>query len=322
MKRTLLMWLAGVAVLAAAVAPAWRAEAATYADRPIKFIVPWAAGGNTDAIARVFANLLQPEVGQPVVVTNVTGASATVGAREAKSSPPDGYTLYWVHDSIHITYYTGLTDIAYTDFDPACLATFTPSILAASGRSKWSSLKELLEDARRRPGQITVGATPGSTSTFFPALIEREAKVKFRYISYEGAAPRIDALVSGHIDLAESNLLHSDKANRGEIRWLAMATERRHPEAPDLPTLKELGINVVYGVNRGVLLPRGTPERILARLEAACELVVKNPAFAKTMRKQGTDVQFLGRKAYAEFLRKNDQINKTLAAQLGLLKRR
>jgi tripartite-type tricarboxylate transporter receptor subunit TctC len=103
---------------------------------------------------------------------------------------------------------------------------------------------------------------------------------------------------------------------------LAIATEKRHPEAPDLPTLKELGVNVEYAVNRGVLAPKGTPEPILARLEGACETVAKDPAFADAMRKQGTDVHFLGRKAYAEFLKKNDQINKDLAAELGLLKRR
>lgn len=322
MKRSQIVWIAGLAMLAFAAGAAPRAEGATYPERPIKFIVPWAAGGDTDVIKRVLANMLQKELGQPVVVTNITGASATVGLREAKNSPPDGYTIYSVHDSVHTTFYTGVTEIGYTDFEPVCLATATPAIVAVYGKSKWSTMKELLEDARRRPGEIKVGATLGSTSHFFPALIERDAKIKWKYVSYEGTAPRMTALLGGHIDMGESNLTQADKAKGGQIKFLAIATERRHPEAPDLPTLKEVGVNVTYAVNRGVLAPKGTPEPALARLEAACEKVTKDPAFAEAMRKHGTDVQFLGRKAYAEFLQKNDVLNRDLATDLGLLKRK
>lgn len=322
MRRIVVGGALGLALAAQAVGLVQQAGAGTYPESPIKFIVPWAAGGDTDVIKRVFANMLQKDLGRPVVVTNITGASATVGAREAKNSPPDGYTIYSVHDSIHSTYYTGVTEINYPDFDPVCLVASTPAIVAVYGKSKWSTLKELLEDARRRPGEVKVGATLGSTSHFFPALIEREAKVKWKYVSYEGTAPRMTALLGGHIDMGESNLTQTDKTKAGHLRFLGIATEKRHPEAPDLPTLKEAGVNVTYAVNRGVLAPKGTPEPALARLEAACEKVSKDPVFAETMRKHGTDVQFLGRQAYAEFLKKNDRLNKDLAAELGLLKRK
>jgi tripartite-type tricarboxylate transporter receptor subunit TctC len=314
--------MAGMALAAWSGGAAPGGQAATYPERPVKFIVPWAAGGDTDAIKRVFANLLQKELGQPVVVVNVTGASGTVGAREAKNSPPDGYTIYSVHDSIHSTYYTGVSDVGYTDFEPVCLATSTPSIVTAAGKTKWTTMKDLLEDARRRPGEITVAATLGSTSHFFPALIERDAKVKWRYVSYEGTAPRMTALLGGHVEWGESNLTQADKVKAGQLKFLAIATEKRHPEVPAVPTLKEAGVNVVYAVNRGVLAPKGTPEPALARLEGACEKVSKESAFAESMRQQGTDVHFLGRKGYAEFLKTNDQLNKDLAAELGLLKRK
>jgi len=321
MKRFVTACMLGAIAAALAIHELPRAEAAAYPERPIKFIVPWAAGGDTDAIKRVFANLLQKHLGQPVVVTNITGASGTVGLREAKSAPPDGYTIYSTHDYIHSTYYTGVSDVNYTDFEPVCLCTATPSIVTTAPKAKWTTFKELLDDARRRPGEITVGATLGSTSHFFPALIEREAKVKWKYVSYEGTAPRMTALLGSHIEMAESNLTQLDKAKAGQLKFLAIATERRSPEIPDVPTLKEAGVNVVYAVNRGVMAPKKTPEPVLARLEEACEKVSKEPAFAEAMRKQGTDVQFLNRKAYAEFLKKNDQVNKDLAAFLGLLKR-
>jgi tripartite-type tricarboxylate transporter receptor subunit TctC len=146
---------------------------AQYPDRPIKLIVPWAAGGDTDNIFRPFAPLLQKQVGQTVVIANVGGASGTKGAKEAKDSPADGYTLYAVHDYIHSTYYTGVADVNYTDFEPICLISSTASVLTASPKTTWKDWKDLLADAKARPGQITVGATLGSTSHFFPALIER-----------------------------------------------------------------------------------------------------------------------------------------------------
>jgi tripartite-type tricarboxylate transporter receptor subunit TctC len=322
MRKAAAAWMVGLVLVAVVVGSAPPAGAAAYPERPIKFIVPWAAGGDTDVIKRVFASMFQKHLGQPVVVTNITGASGTVGAREARNAPPDGYTLYSTHDYIHSTYYTGVSDVNYVDFEPVCLATATPAILAASGKGKWSTFKELIEDARRRAGEIKVGATLGSTSHFFPALIEREAKIKFKYVSYEGTAPRMTALLGGHIDLGESNLTQADKAKGGQLRFLAIATEKRHPEAPDLPTLKELGVNVTYAVNRGVVAPKGTPEAVLAKLEEACGKVVKDPAFAESMKKHGTDVHFLGRQAYAEFFKANDHLNRELAAELGLLKRK
>ena len=269
----------------------------------------------------MFAQQLQKHLGQTVVVANVTGASGTAGAREAKGSPPDGYTLYAVHDYIHSTYYTGVADVAYTDFEPICSVSNTPSVLTASPKTKWSSWQELASDAKARPGQITVGATLGSTSHFFPALIEKASGVKFKYVSYEGLAPRMNAILGGHIDLTDSNLTQKGKVDAGQLKFLAVATEKRLADAPNVPTLKELGINVVYAVTRGVMVPKGTPADVITRLEAACQKSTSEPKFAEDMAKQGTFVRYLDRKAYAAFLKDNDELNKTLARDLGLLKR-
>ncbi|HWP34804.1 MAG TPA: tripartite tricarboxylate transporter substrate binding protein [Thermodesulfobacteriota bacterium] len=295
--------------------------AAAYPTKPIKVIVPWPAGGDTDVIARIQVGMAEKILGQPMVVTNITGASGTVGAREARNAPPDGYTILSVHDFIHTTYHVGVGNVSYRDFEPIALMTATYSILATHGKAKWKTFQEVIEDSKKRPGEITVGATLGSTSHFFPALVERAAGVKWKYVSYEGTAPRMTALLGGHIDLAESNLTQADKAKGGQLRFLAVASEQRLPEIPDVPTLRELGINVVYALNRGFLAPKGTPEEVLAKLEAAFEKVAKDPAFAAEMAKQGTQVRFLGRKAYAEFLRKNDAENAEIALALGYAKR-
>ncbi len=290
---------------------------AAYPDRPIKMIVPWAAGGDTDAICRVIASSMEKHLGKPVIIVNITGASGTVGAREAKKAAPDGYTILSAHDFIHTTYYTGVGELTYKDFEPVSLLTSTPSVFAAYGKAPWNSLKEVIEEARKRPEQITVAATLGSTSHFFPAMVAQAAGVKWKYVSYEGTAPRMTALLGGHVFLGETNLTQLDKVKAGQIKMLAIATPKRLPELPEVPTLKELGYDIIYAVNRGILAPKGTPEAALAKLEDACSRAAKDPAVLESMKKQGTLVEFLNRKAYADFLQKNDKINADLSQALG-----
>jgi len=294
---------------------------AQYPDRPIKLIVPWAAGGDTDNIFRPFAPQFQKHIGQPVVIANVGGASGTKGAKEAKDSPPDGYTLYAVHDYIHSTYYTGVADVKYSDFEPICMISSTASVLTASPKTPFNDWKGLLADAKAHPGTITVGATLGSTSHFFPALIEKSAGIKFKYVSYEGLAPRMNAILGGHVDLTDSNMTQKGKVEAGQLKFIAIATEKRNHEMPSVPTLKELGVDVVYDVNRGIMAPKGTPAPVIAKLESACAAAAKEPAFADSMKKQATDVRYMNRASYAEWLKKNDQLNHDLAKDLGLLKR-
>jgi len=311
-----------LAAALACTAIAITAQAAGYPDRPIKMIVPWAAGGDTDNIFRPFAPPLQKALGGvTVVIANIGGASGTTGAREAKNSPPDGYTLYSVHEYIHSTYYTGVSDVNYWDFEPICLLSSTPSILTASPQTKWATLKELIDDAKARPGQISVGATLGSTSHFFPAIFEKAAGIKFKYVSYDGLAQRMNAILGGHNDLTDGNLTQKGKVDAGQLRFLAIGTEKRSPELPNVPTFKELGYNVVYSVSRGILVPKGTPADVITKLGSACATATKDAAFAASMKAQGTDVRYLDRTAYTEFLKQNDVLNKDLSRDLGLLKR-
>jgi putative tricarboxylic transport membrane protein len=294
---------------------------AAYPDRPIKLIVPWGAGGDTDVIYRVFAPLMQKDLGGTIVVANVGGASGTKGAKEAKDSPPDGYTIFAIHDSIHSTYYTGVADVNYTDFEPICLVSSTPSILTASPKAPWKDIKEMLADARARPGQITVGASLGSTSHFFPALVAKAAGLKFKYVSYDGTAARMNALLGSHIDLAESNLTQKGKADAGQLKFLAIASAHRSAETPSVPTLHEAGVDVEYAVNRGLVAPKGTPPAVLAKLRAACGAAAKDPSLVEAFKKQGTLVRYLDEIAYERFFQATDAETKEVARDLGMLKR-
>jgi tripartite-type tricarboxylate transporter receptor subunit TctC len=320
MARTFVT-MAGAAALTGMLAALSAPAMAQYPDRPIKMIVPWAAGGDTDNIFRPFAVEFQKHIGQPVVVANVTGASGTTGAREAKAATPDGYTVYAVHDYIHLTFYAGISDVKYSDFEPICLVSATPSVLTASAKTPWKNWQELADDAKKRPGEITVGATLGSTSHIFPALIEKAAGLKFKLVSYDGLAPRMNALLGGHINLTDSNLTQKGKVEAGLLRYIAIASEKRDPEAPDVPTLKELGMNIVYEVARGIVVPKGTPAPVRAKLEEACTKATKEPSFAQAMKLQGTRVAFLNATDYAKFLAKIDSENKIVMTDLGLIKK-
>jgi tripartite-type tricarboxylate transporter receptor subunit TctC len=308
---------------AASLAVASQAFAASYPERPIKMVVPWAAGGDTDVIYRAFAPLLQKQLGQPVVVANVKGASGTVGEREASKAAPDGYTIFAPHDYIHSVYYAGLTDIRYDKaFDPVCLVASTPSIITVGAKTPWKTYKELVADAKKRPGQITVGASLGSTSQFSIALAAKAAGIKFKYVPYDGTAPRMNALLGGHIDVADSNLTQKSKVDAGLLRFLASMAPERSKELPNVPTLKELGYDVEYSVNRGIMVPKGTPENVKAKLGTACAAAAKQPEFAKAMALQGTDVRYMDAKQYAAFLKKDDKITKEITKDLGMLKRK
>jgi len=315
-KTATVSLLAGL--LFASASPQARAE---FPDRAVKMIVPWAAGGDTDNIFRPLAQLLQKQLAQPVVIANVGGASGTVGAREAKGSPADGYTIYAVHDYIHLVHYAGLTEITYRDFEPICRVSATSSVLTASPKTPWKNWQEFVDDAKKRPGQLSVGATLGSTSHIFPASIEKAAGIKLKYVSYDGLAPRMNAILGGHVDLTDSNLTQKGKVEAGQLKFLAIASEQRNPEMPEVPTLKELGLDIVYEVVRGLMVPKGTPEPVRAKLAEACRQATADPAFAEAMKLQGTAVAHLDPKAYGAFLDKIDAENKAIMGDLGLLKK-
>jgi tripartite-type tricarboxylate transporter receptor subunit TctC len=297
-------------------------SAANYPDRAIKLIVPWGAGGDTDLIFRPLLPLLQKYLGQPVVIANVGGASGTVGEREAANAAPDGYTIFGAHDYIHSVYFGGITDIKYSKaFEPVCLIASTPSVITVGAKTPWKTFKDLVADAKKRPGQIIVGATLGSTSQYSIALAAKAAGIKFKYVPYQGTAKRMNALLGGHIQVADSNLTQKSKVDAGLLRFLANMADKRTQGLEDVPTLKELGYDVSYSVNRGLMVPKGTPASVIAKLNDACKKATQEPAYAKALLLQGTSVRYLGPKGYAKYLAATDKQTKEIAKDLGLLKR-
>lgn len=293
--------------------------AGEYPEKPVKLIVPWAAGGDTDVLMRIVAHYAGKYLGQPMVVVNVGGVGGTLGARQGKDAKPDGYTLTATHESIITSYIVGVAEFNYSQFQPIANMMATPAIVAARPDAPWNNMKDLIADAQKRPGQIKFGATLGSTSHFFPLMIAHEAGIEFKIVGYEGTAERQTALLGGFIDLGESNPASGKKYFEAKkLKGLGIARAQRHPMLPDMPTLKEQGINVIFEVNRGICAPLNTPQPIIDKLVAAFKKAAEDPEFKEKIKEHGTLVNFLPPAEYKKHIEEETKRYTMLAKKFGL----
>jgi putative tricarboxylic transport membrane protein len=289
--------------------------------RAVKFIIPWAAGGDTDIIMRTVVNGAQQELGKDIVVVNIGGQGGNKGAKEAKDAKPDGCTLFSGHDSMQTSYLSGRVDFNYFGLEPIALLTHTPSIVAGHKDVPFNNMRDLVAAAKKAPGTILYGATLGSTSHFFPLQIEDAAGVKFKYVPYDGTRERMTALLAHNIELGELNIISAQQyLKEGSLKSLGIATEKRDPRLPDLPTLKEQGIDVIYGVNRGVFAPKGTPADIIALYENVFHRAVQRPEVVSAIEGNGTSIEFKGHKDYIAFLENDAKVTEKIAMAVGLKK--
>ena len=296
------------------------AEAADYPRQPITLIVPWAAGGDTDVPMRVVAEFVSRELGQPIVVQNVVGASGTVGTRQARGARADGYTLLSIHEHMIINQGTGVVDYGVEDFDPIALVVTSPVYLATEASNPWNNLKDLIEDAKQRPEQITWGATFGSTSHMFGAAFTHKTDTTFRFVGYEGTAQRMTALLGKQIDLGQTPLSTTvEQMKAGKIKVLGYAWDQRDPRTPDVPTFKEQGVDLEWGESRGWVAPKGTPEPIVQKVQDAIRRAVENPELKmKIEEEQGSLLTFLPGQEYKARLAQQDQELKKVIAETGM----
>ncbi len=294
-----------------------------YPSKPIQLIVPWKAGGGTDALMRIVAHFAGKYLDESMVVVNVPGVGGTMGARQGKDAKPDGYTLIATHESVISSYITGVADFNYANFIPISNMTATPAIVAARKDAPWNTMKDLIAEAKKNPGKVKFGATLGSTSHFFPLEIAQSGGIKFKIVGYEGTADRQAALLGGFIDLGESNPAAGRKYFEAKkLKGLGIATEKRHPLLPDMPTLQEQGIDVFFAVNRGVCAPLKTPQAIIDKLAATFKKVSEDPEFVKRIGELGTDVVYRDPAAYKAYIDKSTQVWSSLAEQIGLKKKK
>lgn len=274
--------LAAALLCAASLAPvASFAQADAYPSRPIKLLVPWAAGGATDSLARLIGQKLSVRLKQPVVVDNKGGAGGTIGTSAFVKEKPDGYSLLMATSSANVAgpyLYARPGFDPIKDFTPIAYVGLIPNVLEVSARSRFKTAQELIAEARKNPGTINYGSGGnGSSQHLSSSLLQKVAGIQIVHVPYKGSGPALTDLMAGQVDfiLDTGSLGH---VKSGSLKALAVASSKRLPALPEVPTFAELGYrDMIASAWYGVLAPAGLPQAIQDKLNAEINAVLKDP---------------------------------------------
>jgi tripartite-type tricarboxylate transporter receptor subunit TctC len=314
----LVLW-AGVGLAAGS------ASAAEYPKRPISMICPWGAGGGTDAVSRILATLLKTELGVPVNVVNRTGGGGAIGHTAMATARPDGYTIGLATVEITMIHWMGLTRVTYKDITPVCMVNSDPAGINVRADAPWKTYKDLEKYVRENPGKLkSSGTGPGgiwhlAMAGWLKAI--GMAPTAIKWIPSKGAAPALQDLMAGGIDMSTCSLPEAATLiDAGRIRPLAIMAEKRDPLFPHVPTLKDMGINWSCGAWRGVVGPKGTPPQIVAVLEKAIKKIVDSQEFKKFMKNRGYGIYWMDSESFARTLAEADEANGQIMKTAGIIK--
>jgi len=281
-----------VAALLATLAFAGVAAAQNFPSRPITIIVPFSAGGPSDAMARILAERMKVTLGETLLVENVTGAGGSVGVGRAVRSPPDGYTISFGHLGTHVAngaiYKLGYDLV--TDLEPVALLPSNPMIIVSKKAVPATSLKEFLAWLKAQPSPPTAGtAGAGSGSHIAGLYFENVAGIKLQYVPYRGTGPAMNDLVAGQIDLIVDQTSNSiGQVRAGNIRAYAITDSKRVESAADIPTVDEAGLPGFHmTLWSGLWVPKDTPKDVVAKLNGAAVEALNDPAVRKQLENLG-----------------------------------
>lgn len=285
-------WAALAVGLFAALAGAAQAQG-TYPDRPIKVVVPAAAGGVTDTPARIATNKMRESLGQPFVVENQGGAGGILAAETVKRAAPDGYTLLYVNAATHGLLPALKKSMPYDalkDFVPIAMVVRAPLAIVVRSESPYKTLADLVKQAASQSKPLNYGSPgPGNTSHLIGLMLAQESKTAMQAVHYRGEALMIQDLISGQVDFAASNIIRSH-VEAGTLRVLATTGEKRWFAFPDAPTLKELGYPVEYYAWNGFVAPAGTPQAVIDRVNKSANAALADPDVIKALQANGFEI--------------------------------
>ena len=284
--------LARLCIAAAALSVAGQAaQAQAWPNKPIRLIVPYAAGGPTDVIARLLAKKAGTELGQTIVVDNKAGAGGTIGVDAAVKAAPDGYTFALAAPG-PLAGMPNLTKVPYApgDVQYLTLVARIPAVIVVGKDTGIDSLPDLVKKAKAEPGKLNFSsAGPGTTPHIGAELLKQEAGIDIVHVPYRGAAPAVTALLAGEVQLAVVDLLPVlPHVAAGKLRIVAVAGTARAPQAPDAPTTKEMGLpGVLMDTHYGVIGPVGLPADVQKKFRDAIVAAVQSPEIRDELLKQG-----------------------------------
>lgn len=316
-RRAVLSTAAALASLAGLSHPA---VAADFPSRSLELVVPYAAGGGTDALARAYADVARKHLPQAVVVVNRPGASGAIGWQSVLNAKPDGYTLAMLTVELTTLPHLGLARFTQEDFQPIAQLNADPAAITVRADAPWSTVEEFLAAARKAGGETKVGNSGnGSIWHLAAAALEDKAGVKFSHIPFQGAAPAVLALLGGHIDaVAVSPAEVSTHVASGKLKLLAVMADARLKAFDKVPTLKERGLPLSIGTWRGLGVARTTPPEAVAALKAATLKIMAEPAMAEAMNKLNLGIAPADDQAFRATLARDHEAFRGLIARLGL----
>jgi tripartite-type tricarboxylate transporter receptor subunit TctC len=285
--------------------PAAVAEAQKFPTRPIQLIVPYAAGGATDAVARLLQQGMEKRLGQPLLVVNRGGASTTLGTHQVARAAPDGYTIGLVSVA-HAANYTLLKEMPYqqNEFVPITTVTSTPNVLVVNPSLPIKTVSDLIAYLKAHPGQVNYGTFGIGTSAHLAALLlESKIGMKMKAVHYRGGAPAAVGVMTGEVQMAFGTPLSVAGGVRGgKLRPIAVTSAQRINFLPDVPTVREQGLDYMTAVWFGIMAPARTPDPIVRLLYEALKWTVSQPAVQKPILDSGTEIFVTSPEEFARFI--------------------
>lgn len=314
-----------LAALAAASLVAENAQAA-FPERPITVIVPWAAGGGTDAVARQISHMLERDLKQPINVVNRTGGSGVVGHQAIASAAPDGYTIGMITLEINMMHWVGLTELTSEQFTPFAMMNADAAAIHVRSDSPYKTVKELFAAIKANPNKMTASGTGqgGSWHLALAGLMQADglAPNSIRWVPSTGAATALTDLAAGGIDFVSCSMPEAEALLKsGRVRSLTFMSPKRAANFPDVPTVEEAtGHKWHKGVWRAIVGPKGMPQDIATQYETLLKKIYDSAEYQEFMAKRGFDVTWMGSADFVQFLKKDDADIGAILKTLGLAK--
>jgi tripartite-type tricarboxylate transporter receptor subunit TctC len=308
-----------LAVAALFVACGVHAQDAFPGKKPIEFVVLFPAGSSADVTARVLAEGMGKQLGTNIVVVNRPGGGGAVGYKYAAAQAADGYHLVWNSNSISTTFHTGTLPFDYKAFVPVARVQVETPLLFVRSEAPWKNLRDIVQHAKANPGKMTVGNSGSGSHTHFSSVwLFKAAGAQVVDVPFN-AAQVVPSLLGGHVDgVVQLPGALAGHVKSGTVRALVALSAARDPAFPDVPTAREQGVNAAAELWRGVAVPRGTPPRVVERLEEAIRRTVVSPEFTGAAAKLLVTPAFARAAEFGKLIAQEDvEIARSIAA-LGL----
>lgn len=296
-----------------------------YPAKPITMIVPFVAGGGTDIGTRIATKAAEKHLGKPIVIQNIDGGGSEVGVSQMVRSAPDGYTLAGFNSaSVILTTMRKASYHPVNDIAPICLVVSDPRLFVVRADDKrFNTPQEYIKYAKDNPEKLTVGTSGAGTSGHLALLfMNKVAGVKAKHVGFGGAGESKAAFLGGHIDSVTQTYGEVlGMLKDGKVKIIAAATEERMKELPNVPTFKEVGINLVISSNRGFAAPKATPKPVIDKLADAFKKASADPEYLKQMDKMGLPVKYLGPAEFGMLIKEEYEEYTEVVKELGIEKK-